>query len=107
MLSAIVLCHNVTPVEDNGERTFQASSPDEIALVKFADELDFKLLERDSNNMKIINPNGDYEDYQILAIFPFSSQTKRMGIIVKHIETNRILFFLKGAEISMISKVNN
>lgn len=40
-LLALVLCHNVTPTypdPDNPEyKEYQASSPDEIALVKFAD----------------------------------------------------------------------
>jgi len=34
LISALVLCHNVTPVDDNGSRVLQASSPDEIALVE-------------------------------------------------------------------------
>ena len=36
MATALVICNNVTPVEDEGKRVLQASSPDEIALVKFA-----------------------------------------------------------------------
>lgn len=36
LATALVLCNNVTPVEDEGQRILQASSPDEIALVKFA-----------------------------------------------------------------------
>jgi phospholipid-translocating ATPase len=52
MITCLALCHNVTPTypdpDDSTVREFQASSPDEIALVKFADQnLGFKLLERD------------------------------------------------------------
>jgi phospholipid-translocating ATPase len=44
---ALMICHNVTPVfEDDGERVLQGSSPDEITLVKFGEELGFKLKER-------------------------------------------------------------
>jgi len=28
-----------------------------------------------------------------------------MGIVLKHIETKRIVFYLKGAEVVMLSKV--
>jgi len=35
--TALILCNNVTPVIDDGVRILQASSPDEIALVKFAE----------------------------------------------------------------------
>jgi phospholipid-translocating ATPase len=36
MGTALVICNNVTPVDDEGTRVLQASSPDEIALVRFA-----------------------------------------------------------------------
>ena len=51
LITCLALCHNVTPTypdPTNMEvRDFQASSPDEVALVKFADSLGMKLLERD------------------------------------------------------------
>jgi len=32
------VCHNVTPIiNEKGEKEFQASSPDEVALVKMAE----------------------------------------------------------------------
>jgi phospholipid-translocating ATPase len=33
IITALSLCHNVTPIYEEGVRTWQASSPDEIALV--------------------------------------------------------------------------
>jgi len=44
---------------------------------------------------------GQQESYEVLANFPFSSETKRMGIILRNRETNKIIFFLKGAETVM------
>jgi phospholipid-translocating ATPase len=55
--------------------------------------------------MSILNPNDEEEIYEIKAIFPFSSETKRMGIIVKNVESGRIIFYLKGAENVMKNKV--
>lgn len=50
-VTALALCHNVTPTfPDENDKSiveFQASSPDEVALVKFADSLNMKLQERD------------------------------------------------------------
>lgn len=40
-----------------------------------------------------------------MANFPFSSETKRMGIVLRHVETNRLIFYLKGAEVVMKEKV--
>ena len=56
-LTALALCHNVTPTyPDPSNRKvvdLQASSPDEIALVKFATSMEMKLLERDQNKIVI------------------------------------------------------
>jgi magnesium-transporting ATPase (P-type) len=41
---------------DEGLRVLQASSPDEIALVKFAESLGFVMKERDINSLVITNP---------------------------------------------------
>jgi phospholipid-translocating ATPase len=50
-MTALAVCHNVTPSypnpDDKSIKEFQASSPDEIALVKFADNMGMRLLERD------------------------------------------------------------
>ena len=50
-ITALSLCHNVTPtypdVNNKELVEYQASSPDEVALVKFAVSLNMKLVERD------------------------------------------------------------
>ena len=122
-ITAMVVCNNVTPiiervkvgkVENNiiGENdnnndnnsnsaekiTYQASSPDEVALVKFAEKLNMKLTYRTDKEIKFVNANGFTEEYEILANFPFSSDTKRMGIVLKNKQYGHIIFYLKGAE---------
>ncbi|CAD8137568.1 unnamed protein product [Paramecium pentaurelia] len=98
LLLAIALCHNVTPIEENGERQYQASSPDEVALVKIAESLGITLKNRDQNSM-IIELNGQTKKYEILYNFPFSSESKRMGILLKL--ENLYIFYLKGADAIM------
>jgi phospholipid-translocating ATPase len=39
----------------------------------------------------------EYE-FEVLNNFPFSSELKRMGIVVKDRETEKIIFYLKGAD---------
>ena len=60
----------MTPVypnaNDPSEKDFQASSPDEIALVKFAEEIKMELIERDEEYIKLKNPLGEIEEYDIL-----------------------------------------
>lgn len=86
---------------------FQGSSPDEVALVKYANEANLELIERDRTSVQLKNPNGYYENYEILANFPFSSQSKKMSILVKQKETGKIIYYVKGAEIVMESMIKS
>lgn len=43
--------------------------------------------------------------FQILQLFPFTSESKRMGIIVKDSQSGEITFYLKGADVVMSSIV--
>ena len=81
-VEAIALCHNVTPLQESDSKVFQASSPDEIALVEWAESVGISLTERDINQM-ILSSNGKTQKYEILHIFPFTSERKRMGIITR------------------------
>ena len=53
----------------------------------------------------IFSGGGDVASYTILQIFPFTSESKRMGIILKDDKTNEILFYMKGADVVMASIV--
>ena len=105
----MVLCNNVTPILNNNNevKEFQASSPDEISLVEFAADLGMKMIFRNDNEIHIKNIHtNEIEKYEILACFPFSSDTKRMGIIIKN-NNNKIFFYCKGAENVMKELVFN
>ncbi|CAI2161967.1 5677_t:CDS:10 [Funneliformis geosporum] len=99
---ALALCHNVTPVIDSDNViTYQASSPDEVAIVKWTEYVGLTLVFRDINEMHLRTKHGDVLKFQILQIFPFTSESKRMGIIVKDITTEEIFFYEKGADVVM------
>ena len=61
LILALSLCHNVSPTYPNAEdptyKEYQASSPDEVALVKFSDQLNMNLVEREEAYIRIINVN--------------------------------------------------
>lgn len=82
----------------NQKINYQASSPDEVALVKNAEELNMLLIFRSEKEIKIKNANDVIEEYEVLANFPFSSETKRMGILLRNKKHGHIIFYLKGAE---------
>lgn len=104
-LLAISLAHNVTPVEESGNRSLQAASPDEVALMKFAESVGVTLKERSMNSIVLKVPGGYEIGFDILAEFPFTSEAKRMGVIVQNRNTKNITLFVKGADTVMSKRV--
>lgn len=54
-----------------------------VALVTWAETVGLSLINRDLNTMTLRSPHGQVIGYEILQIFPFTSESKRMGIIVR------------------------
>lgn len=118
---ALGLCHNVTPTtetEDGKEVTsYQASSPDEIAIVKWTESVGLKLTSRDRKSMTLESTESRRPAVRvrILEVFPFTSEGKRMGIVVHFHEnindknpdlaSGEIWFYQKGADTVMSSIV--
>ncbi|KAF8900131.1 aminophospholipid-transporting P-type ATPase [Gymnopilus junonius] len=99
---SLALCHNVTPViNDDGTVTYQASSPDEVAIVTWTGSVGLTLTFRDRTHMSLSSPNGDTLTFDILDIFPFTSESKRMGIVVRDTQSGEITFLQKGADVVM------
>ncbi|KAL7631634.1 UNVERIFIED_CONTAM: hypothetical protein RMT77_018059 [Armadillidium vulgare] len=109
-VKALALCHNVTPAHEENENNkknvlYQASSPDEIALVKWTEQVGLTLVHRDLQTLTLKTPSGKLSSFSVLQIFPFTSETKRMGIIVKENDTGDITLYIKGADTVMSSMV--
>uniref|UniRef100_A0A8C6U3B7 ATPase phospholipid transporting 9A (putative) n=1 Tax=Neogobius melanostomus TaxID=47308 RepID=A0A8C6U3B7_9GOBI len=115
-VKAIALVHNVTPVyESNGVtdqaeaeqhyedtcRVYQASSPDEVSLVQWTESVGLTLVGRDQSSIQLRTPTGQILNFTILQIFPFTYESKRMGIIVRDESTGEITFYMKGADVVM------
>ncbi|KAJ9097691.1 hypothetical protein QFC21_004728 [Naganishia friedmannii] len=97
-----VLALAVTPVpNDDGSITYQASSPDEVAIVQWTESVGITLIARDRKQMTLRDLTGGLHVYRILAVFPFTSESKRMGIIVREAATAEITFVQKGADVVM------
>lgn len=77
----------------------------QIALVKWTEDVGLAVIKRDLTSLNLQTSNGDILNYTILQMFPFTSETKRMGIIVKDVATGDITFYLKGADVVMSSIV--
>jgi phospholipid-translocating ATPase len=122
LVLALAICHNVTPTIDQSEdgreiTTYQASSPDEIAIVQWTEAVGLKLLQRDRTGMVLQSSKTEQVvvRVRILNIFPFTSEGKRMGIVVKFStsddegdevnDDSEIWFYQKGADTVMSSIV--
>ena len=116
LVLALAVCHNVTPTseeDDTGKPiiTYQASSPDEIAIVQWTEHVGLRLVHRDrkSISLQFIADERMAVKVEILNVFPFTSDSKRMGIIVRFLrhtgsskdEEGEIVFFQKGADTVM------
>jgi len=119
---ALALCHNVTPTTEEDEdgrmvTSYQASSPDEIAIVRWTESVGLRLASRDRKSMLLESTETGRAavKVRILDIFPFTSEGKRMGIIVQFYEklqpgvpslgSGEIWFYQKGADTVMGSIV--
>ncbi|KAJ5772949.1 hypothetical protein N7457_007845 [Penicillium paradoxum] len=105
---SMALCHTCIPEKDeHGNTTFQAASPDELALVLAAQELGYLVVDRQSNTLTIrTHPNGPDEAttdeiYEIMDVIEFSSARKRMSVVVR-MPDQRICLFCKGADTTLM-----
>ena len=101
-LKALGVCHTVIPeekVNKKGEKylIFNGSSPDELALVNGARHLGFKFICKDEDSNMVIDSWGTEEKYELLNVFQFDSDRKRMSVIVRTPE-DKIMVVCKGAD---------
>jgi phospholipid-translocating ATPase len=117
-LLSLALCHTCLPeLQDNGGIDFQAASPDELALVRAAQDLGYLVINRAAQTITIKTSNpllsagGDdapnsEETYEILDVIEFSSKRKRMSIIVRF-PSGKICIFCKGADSMIMQRLKN
>ncbi|KAL8734496.1 MAG: hypothetical protein Q9166_001396 [cf. Caloplaca sp. 2 TL-2023] len=122
LVLALALCHNVTPTteEEDGHSftTYQASSPDEIAIVRWTEQVGLRLIHRDRTSITLqsVETSQTVVRVRILDVFPFTSEGKRMGIVLQFLQENElgnaaaseaseIWFYQKGADTVMTSIV--
>ncbi|CEP63456.1 aminophospholipid-translocating P4-type ATPase NEO1 LALA0_S08e02894g [Lachancea lanzarotensis] len=108
LISALALCHQVTPTFEDGDLTYQAASPDEIAIVKFSESVGLTLFKRDRHSITLLHDqSGTFFEYDIKQVFPFNSDNKRMGIIIFDKQRQDFWFLQKGADVVMAKIVQS
>eukprot|EP00741_Cyanophora_paradoxa_P018927 tig00021105_g18272.t1 len=110
-LTMLAVCHTVVPEKDQkNDRAknpdgiiYQASSPDEEALVKGGRDLGFKFLKRTPDSVEI-EANGQTETWQILNVLEFNSTRKRMSTVVRD-PKGKLKIFTKGADTMIFARL--
>ncbi|KAK5118921.1 hypothetical protein LTR62_000132 [Meristemomyces frigidus] len=121
MILSMALCHTCLPehtkagasIDDNEDDyniIYQASSPDESALVHAARELGYVAYDRDVSTLTLKTyPNGQeaapvYESFEVLDVIEFSSKRKRMSVVVRFPD-GRICLMCKGADSMILERL--
>ncbi|XP_047612182.1 phospholipid-transporting ATPase IB-like [Phacochoerus africanus] len=95
-LFLLSVCHTVVPERDGNNISYQASSPDEAALVKGAKKLGFVFTARTPYSVTI-EAMGEEFTFQILNVLEFSSDRKRMSVIART-PAGQLRLYCKGAD---------
>lgn len=104
-LTLLAVCHTVIPEREEGTHqiVYQASSPDEGALVKGAASLGYTFHTRRPNSATCTILDQELE-YQLLHICEFNSTRKRMSAIIRGPD-NRIKLYCKGADTVILERL--
>ena len=105
------VCHTIIPeyntdtCDDTGDGkensqkslSYQAQSPDESALAYAARSVGIAFHTRQQTNITV-NILGEDRTYELLHILEFSSERKRMSVIVRCPRTEEVILYCKGAD---------
>ncbi|CAL8285523.1 unnamed protein product [Lota lota] len=95
-LTMMAVCHTAVPEKVDDVIVYQASSPDEAALVKAARALGFVFAGRTPDSV-IIQVFGTEQRFELLNVLEFSSARKRMSVILRT-PSGQIRLYCKGAD---------
>ncbi|MBW0469719.1 hypothetical protein O181_009434 [Austropuccinia psidii MF-1] len=104
-LTLLSTCHTVIPEEKDGKIIYQASSPDEAALVAGAEILNYRFTVRKPQSI-MIEANGIQQEFQVLNILEFNSTRKRMSSIIRGPD-GKIKLYCKGADTVILERCAN
>ena len=100
---ALAITNECMVKEEKGEIRYMGTSPDDLELVKAAMNQGYKLIET-TLNTKIIRIAGKDFSYEILKVLGFSSERKRMSIVLK--DKFGIKLYIKGADCEITKRLS-
>ena len=101
-IRCLMICHTIILEKTGGCR---AESPDELALIDGLLRYRCRILERSTTKI-IIELFGERQEYTVLALNAFSSDRKRMSILVRGVVSGQYLLLCKGADSTVLPLCN-
>mmetsp|Transcript_6858 Transcript_6858/g.12466 ORF Transcript_6858/g.12466 Transcript_6858/m.12466 type:complete len:1068 (+) Transcript_6858:375-3578(+) len=93
----LAICHSVYAEESGDDLNYNASSPDELALISAARHFGYTFTGRDTDSNVELDIKGQKTKVKILNLFEFNSKRKRMSVIVR-LPNGKIRLICKGAD---------
>ncbi|KAF5351676.1 hypothetical protein D9756_007514 [Leucocoprinus leucothites] len=103
-LTLLAVCHTVIPEIKNEKMVYQASSPDEAALVAGAELLGFQFYMRKPKSV-FVKILGQDQEYEVLNVCEFNSTRKRMSTVVRGPD-GKIKIYTKGADTVILERLS-
>ena len=103
--TAISCAHECICSNNENEEKYSGISPDDVELVKAASNQGFSFM-KSNNNIRKINICSEEKEFLILNILNFTSERKRMSIIIKD-SNNNIKLYCKGADSEIKKRIIN
>ncbi|KAG5645430.1 hypothetical protein DXG03_006254 [Asterophora parasitica] len=103
-LTLLAVCHTVIPEERDGKTVYQASSPDEAALVAGAEILGYQFHMRKPKSV-FVNIQGQSLEFEILNVCEFNSTRKRMSTVIRDPQ-GKIKIYTKGADTVILERLS-
>ncbi|XP_072771152.1 phospholipid-transporting ATPase IC [Nerophis lumbriciformis] len=101
--TALTVCHTVMAEWKKGAPVYQVASPDEEALVCAARELGWVFLSR-TRDIIDVSELGVTRRYKLLALLDFTSQRRRMSVLVQE-PGGALKLYCKGADIVILERL--
>ncbi|KAG1759756.1 hypothetical protein EDD22DRAFT_782131, partial [Suillus occidentalis] len=102
-MALLAVCHTVIPEVRDGKTHYQASGPDEAALVAGAEMVGYQFHTRKPRSV-FLSINNVPAEYEILNVCKFNSTRKRMSTIVRT-PSGSIKLFCKGADTIVLERL--
>uniref|UniRef100_A0A2P2LF66 Phospholipid-transporting ATPase n=4 Tax=Rhizophora mucronata TaxID=61149 RepID=A0A2P2LF66_RHIMU len=97
-LTVMAICNTVVPVQSKiGDILYKAQSQDEDALVRAAAKMHMVFFNKNGNFLEI-RSNASVIRYEVLETLEFTSDRKKMSVVVRDCQNGKIFLLSKGAD---------